>query len=242
MPDRLLDHQVLVFDCYGTIIDWETGVLTALEPLLRANNASFSRQHLLDVYHECEAAQQQKTPDLAYDKMLAAILPQIATNLGLANGPSAASSQAFGESIGTWPAFPDSVDALARLARHFKLVILSNVDGASFARTNAGPLRSFPFDLVLTAQEIGSYKPDARNFEYMLRAVEEELGLGRGAVIQTAQSQFHDHHPARRLGLKSSWITRPGSVMGNRDEVVYDWKFATLRDMADALEAEMQAR
>lgn len=236
MP-KLSDYSVLVFDCYGTIIDWESGCLAGLQPFLNMHNATFPRKQLLDVHHECEAAQQIKTPNMPYSELLSTILPQIAAELQLP-APSAAEQEAFGASIGRWPAFPDSVDALRRLSKHFKLVILSNVDRASFTQSNQGPLQGVPFDLIITAQDVGSYKPDPRNFEHMLERVRKEFGVGEEGIIQTAQSQFHDHHPAKKFGLKSSWIVRPGAVMGNRDEEIYDWKFDTLGQMADALEVE----
>lgn len=242
MPS-LTDYCVLTFDCYGTIVDWESGVIGALQPLLEANNAtnSFTREHLLATYHECEAAQQRLTPDLNYDQLLTAIHPQVASKLNL-NPPSPEENAAFGSSVGSWPAFPDSLNALRRLSKHYKLVILSNVDRGSFSKTNARQLQGLPFDLIITAQDVGSYKPDPRNFEHMLREVKDKLRADRSQVIQTAQSQFHDHHPARKFGIKSSWIVRPGAVMGNIEEEVYDWKFDTLGDMADAVEGELQKK
>ncbi|KXH27492.1 haloacid dehalogenase [Colletotrichum salicis] len=236
----LKDFRVLTFDVYGTLIDWETGALTALRPLLDANNRTdFTRKHLLDIYHECEAAQQAQTPDLPYAQLLTTIHPQIAAKLGLSSLPSAEASKAFGDSVGSWPAFPDTVDALRRLGKYYKLVVLSNVDRGSFALSNAGPMAGVPFDLVVTAQDVGSYKPDQRNFTCMLREVKEKFGVEKEQVLQTAQSQFHDHHPAKEAGIKSSWIVRPGAVMGNRDHEVFDWKFDTLGEMADALEKEL---
>lgn len=92
--------------------------------------------------------------------------------------------------------------------------------------------------MVITAQDVGGYKPDLRNFEYMLDAVKEEFGVEREQVLQTAQSQFHDHQPAKKVGVKSVWIVRPGAIMGNVGEEIYDWKFDTLGDMADAVEKE----
>ncbi|CAG9991201.1 unnamed protein product [Clonostachys byssicola] len=236
---KLTDYKVLTFDCFGTIVDWEAGVLGGMQPFLASHNAtnSFSREKLLEVYHEAEVAQQAATPGLNYDALIAKILPQIATKLGLPQ-PTDEQSIAYGKSVGEWPAFPDSVDALRRLSKHFKLVILSNVDRDSFSRTNAGPLQGVPFDLIITAQDVGSYKPDLRNFEYMLDQVKSKLGFDKGQIIQTAQSQFHDHQPAKKMGIKSSWIVRPGAVMGNREGEIYDWKFDTLGQMADALEAE----
>ncbi|ROT38205.1 haloacid dehalogenase [Sodiomyces alkalinus F11] len=241
---RLTDYRLLTFDVYGTLIDWETGVLTALQPLLASDPAGAAlklpKSRLLEVFHECEAAQQSRTPDLKYADLLAAIHPQVAAKLGLP-APSETASAAFGASVASWPAFPDTVDALRRLGKRYKLVVLSNVDRESFAGTNAGPLEGVPFDLVLTAQDVGSYKPDLRNFEHMLREVKERFGVESSEVIQTAQSQFHDHHPARKVGIKSSWIVRPGAVMGNQAEEVWDWKFDTLGGMADAVDAEVKA-
>lgn len=237
---KFADYKALVFDCYGTIIDWETGCVNGLKPFLDKHNANLSRKQLLDVYHECEHAQQIETPDLNYEQLVAAVLPQIAKKLSLPE-PTAAESEAFGATVGEWPAFPDSVDALRRLSKYFKLVILSNVDRESFSKTNSGPLQGFPLDRIITAQDIGSYKPDLRNFEYMLKNVKEKFGIEKDEIIQTAQSQFHDHHPAKKMGLKSSWIVRPGAIMGNRAEEIYDWKFDTLGEMADAVEAEAKA-
>ncbi|KAF2187359.1 haloacid dehalogenase [Zopfia rhizophila CBS 207.26] len=237
---KLTDYCLLSFDVYGTLIDWETGILDALQPLLKKNNKTdFSRQYLLQVTNELESPQQSKTPEMIYSELLATILPHIATKLGIKEPPTAEESKAFGDSVGKWPAFSDTVDALKRLHKHYKLVVLSNVDRESFAKTNAGPLEGFPFDLVITAQDIGSYKPDLRNFEYMLKEVKEKFGVEKSEVLQTAQSQFHDHHAAKKMGIKSSWIVRRGATMGNRPEEIYDWKFDTLGEMADALEKEL---
>ena len=234
---KLFEYRLLSFDVYGTLIDWETGVLTALQPLLDANKATFSRPQLLTVHHELERAQQAETPDLPYSELLSTIHPQIAQRLGLPE-PTAEQNAAYGQSIGRWPAFPDTVDALRRLQNHYKLVVLSNVDRASFSLTNAGPLQGIPFDLIITAQDVGSYKPDLKNFEYMLKEVEAKFGVRKEEVLQTAQSQFHDHHPAREVGINSAWIVRPGAEMGNREDEVWDWRFDTLGDMAEALEKE----
>ncbi|KAI1077830.1 haloacid dehalogenase [Whalleya microplaca] len=239
----LKDFRVLSFDVYGTLIDWETGVLAALQPLLSAHpaTADIPRAQLLSHLHELCTAQQLATPELPYADLLSTVHPQLAARLGLNDPPPPpAQSQAFGASVGDWPAFPDTVAALRRLAARYKLVVLSNVDRASFGRTCAGPLAGAPpFDLVVTAQDVGAYKPSPRNFEAVLGAVRERFGAERAQVLVTAQSQFHDHHPARALGLRSAWIVRPGAVMGNREEEVWDWRFDTLGDMADAVEAEL---
>ncbi|KAF4976628.1 hypothetical protein FZEAL_6742 [Fusarium zealandicum] len=238
---RLSDYRLLSFDVYGTLIDWETGILDALQPLLGANNANIPREHILGVDHELERAQQTKTPDMKYSDLLATIHPQIAERLGLSK-PTAEQDRAFGDSISRWPAFPDTVDALRRLGKHYKLVVLSNVDRESFAGSNSGPLEGVPFDLIITAEDVGSYKPDINNFEYMLREVESKFGIAKAQILQTAQSQFHDHQPAKKMGIKSSWIDRAGAAMGNLDSPIYDWKFATLGEMADALEKDIAGK
>lgn len=238
----LTDYRLLCFDVYGTLVDWETGVVNGLQPLLDANNCNnVSRQQLLDSYHELERTQQSDTPNMPYAELLAKIHPNVAKKLGLP-APSEEQSRRFGESVGSWPSFPDTVEALRRLSKHFKLAVLSNVDRESFAKSNAGPLQGIPFDLVITAQDVGSYKPDLANFKYMLKVVGERFGIERSEIIQTAQSQFHDHHPAKAMGIKSSWIARPGATMGNRADEIYDWRFDTLGDMADALERELAAK
>ncbi|KAG2005320.1 hypothetical protein GB937_008863 [Aspergillus fischeri] len=235
---NLLDYRLLSFDVYGTLIDWESGVWNAFQPALAKNgNPPITKDQYLHVYHELEKQQQSQTPDMPYSRLLTTIHPLLTERLGL-NSPTSEESHIFGESVGHWPAFPDTVEALKRLSKHYKLVVLSNVDRESFAKTNAGSLQGFPFDLVITAQDVGSYKPNLENFRYMLRSVKEAFGLEPEQVLQTAQSQFHDHHPAKRMGLKSVWIERPGATMGNLSEAVYDWRFSTLGDMADAVEKQ----
>ncbi|OAP60167.1 haloacid dehalogenase, type II [Fonsecaea erecta] len=232
---KLTDFRLLSFDVYGTLIDWETGILDGLKPLTETKE--LTRSQILELYHELEVEQQNKTPDMPYSQLLTTVYPQFAARLCLKE-PSVQESKAFGQSIGTWPAFPDTVDALQRLSRHYKLVVLSNVDRESFSASNAGPLGGVRFDKIITAQDVGSYKPDLRNFEYMLAAVKRDFGVEKHQVLQTAQSQFHDHHPARKMGIKSAWIQRRGT-MGNRNQEIYDWKFVTLGDMADAVEQEL---
>ncbi|KAE8144727.1 HAD-like domain-containing protein [Aspergillus avenaceus] len=234
---KLTDYRLLSFDVYGTLIDWETGVWTAFQPILNKTNAQTTRTQYLEIHHELEKIQQTKTPKMAYSRLLTTIHPQLTERLGL-SPPTEEESWQFGESVGIWPAFPDTVEALERLSKHYKLVVLSNVDRESFSKTNAGSLQGFPFDLVITAQDVGSYKPCLGNFRYMLDSVKSRFGVEPGQVLQTAQSQFHDHHPAKEMGLMSVWIERPGALMGNLEKTVYDWKFDTLGDMADAVERQ----
>ncbi|KAL1591841.1 hypothetical protein SLS59_010019 [Nothophoma quercina] len=236
---KLTDFKLLSFDVYGTLIDWERGALTALQPLLKkSNKTDLDQKHILEVLHSIEPSVEKEHPDWKYSEVLTAVHPTLCEKLGLEK-PSEEESKEFGASVGSWPAFPDTVAALQRLSETYKLVVLSNVDNDSFRAGNAHGLEGFKFDAVYTAQDIGSYKPDLRNFEYMLQHVKDEFGIEKERVLQTAQSQFHDHHPAKEMGIKSSWIYRPGAVMGNRKDPVYTWKFDTLADMADAVDREL---
>ena len=200
----LTDFKVLSFDCYGTLVDWETGLLTALRPLLSAADQDLSEDRILSDFATAESAQQQATPAALYPDVLAAV------HRRLAHLWSAASSQqldqAFGASIPDWPAFPDSAATLQYLTQHYKLVILSNVDRASFAASNRR--LQVEFDAIYTAEDIGSYKPDVQNFRYLIDHVEREFDLGRDKILHTAQSLFHDHVPAIAAGLATAWIDR----------------------------------
>lgn len=236
---RLTDFKLLSFDVYGTLIDWERGALAALQPLLdKSNKSDLDKKHILGVMHEIEPLVEKEHPHWKYSEVLTAVHPKLCERLDLEK-PTKEESKKFGASVGSWPAFSDTVEALKRLSKMYKLVVLSNVDNESFKAGNAHGLEGFKFDAVYTAQDIGSYKPDHRNFEYMLGHVKEEFGIGKEEVLQTAQSQFHDHHPAAKLGIKSSWIYRPGAVMGNREDPVYTWKFDTLAEMANAVDKEL---
>ncbi|KAI1087654.1 hypothetical protein F5B19DRAFT_497170 [Rostrohypoxylon terebratum] len=124
----------------------------------------------------------------------------------------------------------------------YKLVLeLSNIDRALFGLTDSGPLQGFPFDLVIMAQDVGSYKPNPQNFQHMLRRVKDKFDVDKDQALQTSQSRFRNHHAAQAMGIKSVWIVRPDATMGNRDQGIYDWKFNTLGDMADALDVESSA-
>jgi 2-haloacid dehalogenase len=236
----LRDFQVLTFDCYGTLIDWETGITQALGPWLQANGVSTTRDQTLAAFAAAEAPQQQATPDLRYPELLERVHRAISERFGVAPDPAAA--QAFGRSIRDWPAFADSAEALAYLKRHYRLVILSNVDRASFA--HSARRLGVDFDAVYTAEDIGSYKPDARNFEYML-ARRAEQGITKRQILHTAQSLYHDHVPAKRLGLATCWIDRragqasAGATRAPAVEVTPDFRFATLGEMAAAHRAEV---
>ena len=149
-------------------------------------------------------------------------------------------AKAFAASIADWPAFPDTVSALQTLAKHYHLIILSNVNNDAFVHTRAKLENGFKFAAVLTAEDIGTYKPDENNFRYMLERAKQMPGVEKDEdVLVTANSLFHDHVPAQKLGLRSSWISRSATI-GQIEGVKYDFRFTTLEDMADALVKEYE--
>ena len=237
---QLSDFKALTFDCYGTLIDWETGICRAVGPWLERRGVRVTRDQVLAAFAQAEAPQQAATPDLRYPELLARVHTVMAQRFGVA--PDAEAAQAFGRSVRDWPAFSDSADALAYLKQHYRLVVLSNVDRASFA--HSARRLGVEFDAVYTAEDIGSYKPDARNFEYMLARLAEQ-GIAREQILHTAESLYHDHIPAKRFGLATCWIHRRAGQSGHgatrppEVDVVPDFRFATLGEMAAAHRAEV---
>ncbi len=235
---RLNDFRVLTFDCYGTLIDWETGLLAALQPLQQQSGADGAK--LLETFARLEDAQEVATPRMLYPELLAEVHRQLAAELGISLPPDTHSR--FGASVPDWPAFPDSADALRYLKNHYQLVILSNVDRKSFASSNER--LGVTFDAIYTAEDIGSYKPDLANFRFMLERLGAR-GIQQGDILHTAQSLFHDHGPANKIGLASAWIDRrhlqEGSgatapVQGAR----YDFRFTSMAEMVRAHQAEIE--
>ena len=232
---ELSDFRVLTFDCYGTLIDWETGLLAALAPLRGRACVSLTDDQVLEAFALHESAQQRLTPAMPYAQVLAAVHGQLASAWGVpADAPA---DQRFGASVGDWPAFADTPDALRYLKQHYRLVILSNVDHASFARSL--PRLGVAFDAVYTAQDIGSYKPDSRNFDYLLDRL-AETGVAKSQVLHVAQSLFHDHVPANAAGLASAWIDRRHAVGGAgataavAGDVHYRFRFTSMAAMVEA--------
>lgn len=225
----------LTFDCYGTLIDWESGILAALRPLRVRVGGSRSDNDVLRDFADHESRQQVATPAMVYAGLLTEVHGQLARQWSVPADP--AEDRRFGASVGDWPAFPDTVAALAYLKQHFKLVILSNVDRNSFQATQAR--LGVTFDAIYTAQDIGSYKPDTRNFVYLLERLAEQ-GVGREQVLHVAQSLFHDHAPANAMGLRSVWIDRRGDAGGwgataePPDGVRYEMRFPSLGALAEA--------
>jgi 2-haloalkanoic acid dehalogenase type II len=237
MTRRLTDHSVLTFDCYGTLIDWETGIWDAFQPLLAENPpTNLTRNALILAFNNLEARHQAAAPTMAYPAVLERVHRALAENLVLLTSPRL--DYAFGASVPSWPAFPDSADALRFLSEHFGLVILSNVDRAGFAASNT--LLGVEFDAIYTAEDIGSYKPDPSNFEYLIEHVKSDLGYGKSDILHTAQGIRHDHIPARSIGLDNAWIDRNHlSATGTADLPATDHLFLSMAEMAAAVAIEL---
>lgn len=233
-------------------MDWETGLYAAATTLLSQPSPTFttplSRSEFLRLHCTLETEQQLATPGLIYSTLLSTVYMQLASALSLPP-PSQAEADAYGASVKDWVPFPDTVNALRRLRKYYKLVVLSNVDAASFAASEVKMGGKGTFDAVLTAQEIGSYKPDLRNFEFLLKQVRERFGVEKSAVLHTAQSLSHDHIPAAEMGIRSAWISRGEAAIGvgeteeeERSMGNWQWRWNTLGEMADDVEKAFEGK
>jgi 2-haloacid dehalogenase len=235
----LSDFDALSFDCYGTLIDWEAGLVAVLRPWADAHGLDMTDEQLLTAYSTHEARAEADQPMDLYPRILARALRALGAELGAPVGNDEA--EALARSVPDWPAFPDSADALQRLARRYQLIILSNVDRASFAGSNQR--LGVAFSSILTAQDIGSYKPSPRNFD-ALRQEAEHLGIGEGRLLHVAQSLYHDHVPAKAAGLPTVWINRRhdnpgwGATPAPPAGITPDWTFPSMAAFADAVDAE----
>ncbi|WNJ89371.1 haloacid dehalogenase type II [Bosea sp. 685] len=236
---KLTAFKALTFDCYGTLIDWESGMVAALQPLVSKVARPLSRNDVLEAHARHESRQQLQTPGKLYRELLAVVYKRLAEEWNVT--VSWEECLAYGRSVRDWPAFPDTVEALRELKQHYQLVILSNVDNESFAFSNAK--LGVAFDAIYTAEDIGSYKPASGNFDYMLTSLADR-GIAKADILHTAESMFHDHKPANAIGLASCWIYRRhadegfGATMNPGAMPHYDFRFTSLGDLAAAVKAE----
>jgi len=235
---KLTDFEALSFDCYGTLIDWEAGLSAVLVPWARKRGLTLTSDQLLTEYAGLEAAVEAEGPARLYPDVLARSMQLLGAKLGAeVTGEDAAR---LASSVPDWPAFPDSHDALLALGKRFDLIILSNVDRASFAAS--GTRLGVTFAGVITAQDVGSYKPSPRNFD-ALAAEAARLGIGPGRLLHVAQSLFHDHLPAKRAGLPTVWINRRhdrpgwGATPAPPAPVRADWEFPSMAAFAAAADS-----
>jgi 2-haloacid dehalogenase len=195
----LARFQWISFDCYGTLVDWESGILNYLRPLLQEKNRNVSDAEILSLYSEIEPREQtgQYRP---YREVLASVVRGFARELKF----DITASQATGlaESIRDWQPFADATSGLKRLQARYKLAILSNIDDDLFA--HSAVKLQLSFDCVVTAQQLGSYKPSLDNFKALL----QRLGIGRAGLLHAAESLYHDVSPAGSLGIATVWVNR----------------------------------
>ncbi|KAI3324520.1 HAD-like protein [Xylariaceae sp. AK1471] len=251
-PD-LTTFKALSFDCYGTLIDWETGFQNVLRPLISQLPSSHplntepptkAMRRLNDIANSHE----ERTPTLPYNELLVMSLSDLAHEIGIPLPDSI--SEPFGNSVGTWAPFPDTISGLQKLQKHYKLIILSNVDSANIAATVDKQLSPAKFDAVYTAQDIGSYKPARANFEYLFGHAKKDLGVDwqKGELLHVANSLPADHVPAKELGLRSVWIPRGGGegIRGGldkyKDTTAFEWRFDTIGEFADEVERQFAAK
>lgn len=239
---QLTDFKVLTFDCYGTLIDWETGINAAVQPLLTRIGKAMDRDQVLETFARRESKQESETPSMIYSDLLGVVHAHMAKDWGVKS--TGEENEAFGKSVQKWPAFADSSGALQYLKRHYKLAILSNVDRESFKVSNER--LDVEFDYIFTAQDIGSYKPNPRNFEYMMQRL-DEAGFQKHEILHTAESLFHDHAPANKAGLASTWIYRRHAQQGfgathpPESMPKYDFQFRSMAEMVEAHRTALQA-
>ena len=225
----LTDFDALTFDCYGTLIDWESGMVEALKCLSDRAQRPLTRDQILEAHARHESSQQRYTPAKRYRDLLPIVYKRLAEEWGV--HVTHEDCIEYGRSVGNWPAFEDSPGALQYLKKYFKLVILSNVDNETFQASNRR--LQVEFDAIYTAEDIGSYKPSARNFEYMIEKL-EGIGVKREKILHTAESMFHSVLPPRAAAAESArdlWRSRgtaglntPAQIFGTVPAVSFDQK------------------
>ncbi len=219
--------DVLTFDCYGTLIDWRSGILSALKPVLAEYEVVLADDELLGLYNDLES-ERERQPYRSYRDILRQIVSRIADRYGIE--PSAAQLEAPAESLSDWPPFNDTVEALRALKTKYQLGIISNIDDDLFAGTNRR--LQVEFDYIITAQQVKAYKPSLLVFEYAL----EKIALPKEKILHVAQSLYHDHAPAKQLGLATVWINRQRLVPGTAEigSARPDAEFLDLASLAKA--------
>ena len=227
--------EAMSFDCYGTLIDWETGIANALRTWATRNGLALDDQAMIAAHGRHETHVQDEMPAALYPVILGETLRRVGNDLGVP--VSDADAETYGASVKDWPAFPDTAAALSRLATRFKLIIVSNIDRASFAASN--PRLGVTFDAIITAEDVGSYKPRMGHFDRLFTEI-ARLGVGREQLVHVAESLFHDHEPAAALGLPSVWIHRrhdkggSGATATPSGDVSPTWRFTSMAEFAEA--------
>ena len=220
--------QFLTFDCYGTLINWESGILPVLRRILRSHGKNADDATLLKLYGDFEL-RSEAVPYQSYREALASVVAQFGTEFGFA--PSSEESASLAASLPAWKPWPDTVSALRRLKGRFRLAILSNIDDDLFAETR--PQLGIDFDEVITAQQARAYKPSLKIFELALN----RIGTPAHRVLHVGQSIYHDVIPAQSLGLATVWVNRPSARPGvgavKAADATPDVTVSSLEELAD---------
>jgi len=256
IPD-LTTFKALSFDCYGTLIDWQKGIIQNLDPVLSQLPADhpFRAQPLRAVerFADISEAIEREQPTLVYNENLAMAAAQFCRTLGVP--PSDALAEPIGNAPGTWGPFPDTIPGLLKLQERYKLIILSNINNANIKSTVDDRLAPVKFAGVYTAQDIGAYKPDHATFRYLFKHAKEELDVDweKGDLLHVAVSLTADLVPAKALGLRSVWITRgsdqpgggrtsTGAIEKLRDQVNHEWQFESIGEFAAEVERQFATK
>lgn len=191
--------EVLSFDCYGTLIDWESGILTPLKTILSNHNINIGDQQILELFAERESIQEERKY-LKYREILKKVVQDFGEKLSFE--PSEEELNSLAESIQYWKPFPDTVGALKALKKRYKLSIISNIDDDLFSYS--AKKLEVEFDWIITAEQVKSYKPSLQNFEVAI----QRMGIAPDKLLHVAQSIYHDIVPAKTLGLAAVWVNR----------------------------------
>jgi 2-haloacid dehalogenase len=237
MTLELKHKKALTFDCYGTLIDWENGVIAALHTL---GHTDMDNEHILSLFADHETLIQQEHPTWLYPQVLSEVYHRLMNHLSLDVDNEKAI--AFGASVGDWLPFADTHEALSKLQTHFQLIIVSNIDNASIAKSarNMG----ITFDHIFTAQDMGAYKPDLKVFHHFIDKLSHQ-GIEKSEILHVAQSLYHDHSPAQKIGLDSVWIDRRRGKVGSgatpltSDVEIPVLSFGSLMEFAEYCDANM---
>src|SRR5271169_620887 len=197
--------EILTFDCYGTLINWEDGILRCVHPILAGHGKDADDATILQLYGDFEATAEQGKYR-RYREVLQSVVRQFGEQLGFV--PTDQEVRSLPESLPSWKPWPDTVSALGELQRRFRLTIVSNVDDDLFAGTR--PQLGVEFDQIITAQQAGAYKPSLKVFELAL----SRIGVPAHRVLHVGQSLYHDVLPAQSLGLATVWVNRPSARAG----------------------------
>ena len=238
---RLSDFKMLTFDTYGTLIDWESGIYNALEPLLDKLPLRLDRDEVLELFAEFEMQQQADTPAQVYSSLLAEVSKSIAKKWQIKLSDEEAAT--FGRSVKHWPEFEDSAASLQYLRQHYRMATLTNCDRISYMGSNAR--LEIEWDAIYTAQDAGFYKPNLRNFDYMFEHARRDLGILPHEILHVAQSLTHDMVPATSMGMTKVWINRRHNVEGYgatappQGEYSIEWEFNSMAEFVKAHQQEI---